>query len=179
LNFTTEVETKPVPFTVNVKAAPPAGALVGAIDLSVGAGLFTVKICAFEVPPPGAGFETVTLTVPAVAMSAPGIVAVICVLVVDEGVIAEFAPKFNVAPFTKPVPFTVNVKAAPTCGRACGGNRRDGRRGLVTAKVDSGGGAPARGRVCHSYRETPDSGNIRRENRCGNLVGNSQTLWSL
>ena len=38
--------------------------------------------------PPPAGFVTVTFIVPAVAMSAAGIVATICVLVTDEGVIA-------------------------------------------------------------------------------------------
>ena len=66
----------------------------------------------FDVPPP-AGFVTVTFTVPAVAMSAAGIVATIWVLVTDEGVIAALEPKFTVAPVTKPVPVRVNVKAAP------------------------------------------------------------------
>jgi hypothetical protein len=44
LNFTTDVDTKPVPFTVRVKAAPPAVALVGEREVSVGAGLLTVKV---------------------------------------------------------------------------------------------------------------------------------------
>jgi hypothetical protein len=35
-----------------------------------------VKVCALEVPPPGAGFTTVTEAVPAVAMSAAVIAAV-------------------------------------------------------------------------------------------------------
>ena len=63
--------------------------------------------------PPPAGFVTVTFTVPAVAMSAAGIVATICVLVTDEGVIAGLAPKFTVAPLAKPVPVRVSVNAAP------------------------------------------------------------------
>ena len=63
--------------------------------------------------PPPAGFVTVTFTVPAVAMSAAGIVATICVLVTEEGVIAGLDPKFTVAPATKPVPVRVNAKAAP------------------------------------------------------------------
>ena len=63
--------------------------------------------------PPPAGFVTVTFTVPAVAMSVAGIVATICVVVTDEGVIAGLAPKFTVAPATKPVPVRVNVNAAP------------------------------------------------------------------
>jgi hypothetical protein len=33
------------------------------------------NVCAFEVPPPGAGLKTVTAAVPAVAMSAAPIVA--------------------------------------------------------------------------------------------------------
>ena len=44
LNFTTDVDTKSVPFTVRVKAAPPAVALVGEREVSVGAGLLTVKV---------------------------------------------------------------------------------------------------------------------------------------
>ena len=56
---------------------------------------------------------TVTFTVPAVVMSAAEMVATICVLVTDEGVIAGLDPKFTVAPATKPVPVRVNVKAAP------------------------------------------------------------------
>ena len=63
--------------------------------------------------PPPAGFVTVTFTVPAVAMSVAGIVATICVLVTDEGVIAGFDPKFTVAPVINPVPLTVNGKAGP------------------------------------------------------------------
>jgi len=64
------------------------------------------------VPPP-AGFVAVTFTVPAVAMSAAGIVATIWVLVTDDGVIAGFDPKFTVAPATNPVPLTVSGKLAP------------------------------------------------------------------
>jgi len=44
LSFTTEVDTKPVPFTVSVKAAPPAVALVGEIEAAVGAGLLIVNV---------------------------------------------------------------------------------------------------------------------------------------
>jgi hypothetical protein len=112
LNFTTDVDTKPVPFTVNVNPAPPAVALVGEMDVSVGAELLIVNVCAFDVPPP-AGFVIVTFTVPAVTISAAGIVATICVLVTDDGVIAGLVPKLTVAPVTKPVPVIVSVNAAP------------------------------------------------------------------
>ena len=44
LNFTTDVETNPVPLTVREKAAPPAVALVGEREVAVGAGLLMVKI---------------------------------------------------------------------------------------------------------------------------------------
>ena len=44
LNFTTEVNTNPVPLTVRVKAAPPAVALDGERELSVGAGLLMAKV---------------------------------------------------------------------------------------------------------------------------------------
>jgi len=66
----------------------------------------------FDVPPP-AGFVTVTFTVPAVAISAAGIVATICVLVTEEGVIAGLVPKFTVAPALKPVPVILSVNPAP------------------------------------------------------------------
>jgi hypothetical protein len=44
LKFTADVETKFVPFTVSVKAAPPAVAVVGESDVIAGRGLFTLKV---------------------------------------------------------------------------------------------------------------------------------------
>lgn len=41
-NFTVEPDTKPVPFRVNVKPAPPTVALVGEMEVRVGTTLFTV-----------------------------------------------------------------------------------------------------------------------------------------
>jgi hypothetical protein len=76
LKLTTEEETKFVPFTVSVKAAPPATALAGESDAIVGRGLLTVKDSAVEGPDVGAGFVTATLNVPAVAISAMVIAAV-------------------------------------------------------------------------------------------------------
>ena len=76
---TFEVETKPVPVTVRVKADPPAVAELGEMEVRVGAGLFgavMVNVFAKEVPPPGVGLKTVTLAEPAVAMSVAGIAAV-------------------------------------------------------------------------------------------------------
>src|SRR4029077_19816059 len=82
-------------------------------------GLLIVKAWALDVPPPP-GLVTVTFTVPAAAISAAGMVAKIWVLVTDVGVIAGFAPKFTVAPVTKPVPVRVNGKAAPPAVAAFG-----------------------------------------------------------
>ena len=76
LKFTVAPDTNPTPFTVSVNAAEPAAALEGEIELSVGIGLLIANDAAFDVPL-GAGFVAVTFTVPAVAMSAAGIVATI------------------------------------------------------------------------------------------------------
>ena len=76
---TFEVETKPVPVTVRVKAAPPAVAEEGERVVMEGTGLFAglmVKDLIPERPPPGVGLKTVTEAVPAVAMSVAGIAAV-------------------------------------------------------------------------------------------------------
>ena len=44
LNFTTDGDTNPVPFTVRVKAAPPAVALAGEREITVGEGLLMVNV---------------------------------------------------------------------------------------------------------------------------------------
>jgi hypothetical protein len=77
---TVEVETKFVPLTVRVNAAPPAVALEGDSDVAFGKGLLTVKMRLFDLPPPGVGFTTVTDAVRAVAMWLAGTEAVTCVL---------------------------------------------------------------------------------------------------
>jgi hypothetical protein len=71
-----EFETKLLPFTVSVKVAAPVLAEAGESEVIAGTGSFVAKVAAVDVPPPGAGFTTVTLPVPAVAMSAAVIVAV-------------------------------------------------------------------------------------------------------
>ena len=75
--FTVAPATKPVPVRVSVTAAPLTVAVVGAIELSVGpetALIVNDKLP--DVPPPGAGFVTVTVAVPPVAISAAVIAAV-------------------------------------------------------------------------------------------------------
>lgn len=112
LKFTTAPETKFVPFTVSVNAAPPAVALDGDSVVIAGTGLFTANGEFPEVPPPGAGSVTVTLNVPAVAMSAAVIDAVTCVAL-TKVVVFAVPLNFTTAPETKFVPFTVRVNAAP------------------------------------------------------------------
>ena len=68
---TTDVMAKFVPVVVSVKAAPPANALVGAIEVSVGAGFVAVivNVTELDVPPPGVGLKTVTAAAPVAVMS--------------------------------------------------------------------------------------------------------------
>ena len=73
---TLEPETKCDPLTVSVKPRPPALALLGEIELIAGTGLLMVNVIAFDVPPPGRAFTTVTETVPAVLISDEGTAAV-------------------------------------------------------------------------------------------------------
>ena len=99
--------------TVSVKAAPPAVRDDGLRLVIVGTGgSLIVKVRALDVPPPGAGVNTVTGTVPASVMSA----AVIAVVsrVAETNVVVRFAPfHWITEPAMKPVPLTVSVKALP------------------------------------------------------------------
>jgi len=67
---------KLVPVRLSVKPGSPEFFVVGLIAVIVGTGLLIVKVFAAEVPPPGVGLNTVTLAVPAEAMSLAGIAAV-------------------------------------------------------------------------------------------------------
>jgi hypothetical protein len=114
-HLTTELEMKLVPFTVRVKATPPAVADEGLRLVVVGRGLsgtLIVKVWALEVPPPGVGLKTVTLAVPAVAMSAARIDAVTWVALTY--VVVRFEPFHLTTELEmKFVPLTVNVNAEP------------------------------------------------------------------
>ena len=114
-HLTTELEMKLVPFTVSVKAAPPAVADEGLRLAVLGTGLsgtLIVKVWALEVPPPGVGLKTVTLAVPAEAMSAARIEAVTWVALTY--VVVRFVPFHLTTELEmKLVPLTVSVKAGP------------------------------------------------------------------
>ena len=70
---------KLLPVTVSVNPAPPAVVAEGVRPVVVGTGLLAAlikKVWALDVPPPGAGLNTVTVAVPADTMSAAWIAAV-------------------------------------------------------------------------------------------------------
>src|SRR2546421_11473025 len=79
-----------------------------------------VNVCGLEVPPPGAGLNTVTGAVPAVARSLAEIVAVSWVLL--PYVVARSAPFHRTMDdATKFVPVTVSVKPGPPAAVLFGG----------------------------------------------------------
>jgi hypothetical protein len=131
---TIEPATKLLPLTVRTKSVPPAIVDVGLKLEFFGAGLLIVSVRALEVPPPGAGVNTVTWAVPATAMSEAGIAAVN--RVVETYVVVRFAPfHWMMEPLTKPVPLTVSVKAAPPAARVDGLRLEiAGTGGLLIAK---------------------------------------------
>jgi hypothetical protein len=85
---TVELEMKLAPVSVNVKADPPAVAVLGEIPVRVGMGLGgggggaaeIVNVCAPDVPPPGARLKTVIAAVPEETMSPARVAAVSVVL---------------------------------------------------------------------------------------------------
>ena len=89
MKLTVDDESNPVPFTVKVNCAPPAVVEVGEIEMVVGAGFFTVNVCAPDVPPPGPGFTTVMESVPPTVMDDDGTVIVIVVLEIKVVVSGE------------------------------------------------------------------------------------------
>jgi len=132
--FTVAPVAKPVPVRVNVNAAPPTVVLAGAIEVSVRADPLIVNDRVPDVPPPGVAFVTVTLAVPAVAISAAVIAAVTCVALTNVVVLA--APlNFTTDEDTKPVPFTVRVKAAPPAFALVGEIEVSVGAGLLMVKV--------------------------------------------
>jgi len=104
--------TKLNPLTVKVNPISPTTAEVLESDVRPGTGLLMEKLCTFEVPPPGAGLNTVTEAVPDVVMSAAFICAVSCVAFTN--VVARSAPFQRTFESTvKLDPPTVSVNALP------------------------------------------------------------------
>jgi hypothetical protein len=113
LKSTVDEVTKLAPLTVKTKPVLPAEVEVGLRELVVGTefiAVVTVNVCAFDVPPPGVGFTTVTLEVPTVVTSAAVIIAVSVEL--ETKVVARDEPFHSTTePDTKFVPLTVRVKS--------------------------------------------------------------------
>ena len=84
--------TKPLPLTVTRRSAEPAVAFAGVILVIAGTGLFTVKLSAAEVPPPGVGLVTVSFALVPFTKSLAGIVA--CRLEEETNVVVS-APPFH------------------------------------------------------------------------------------
>lgn len=82
LSRTTEPVTNLVPVSVIVNCAEPTSFEFGEIVVRVGTGLFTVKVTALDVPPPGVGLKTVISNVPTAVISEAGIVASSLVLLI-------------------------------------------------------------------------------------------------
>ena len=133
--FTVAPATKPVPVILSVNPAPPTVAVAGTIAVSAGdEAALIVNDTEPDVPPPGAGFVTVTGAVPAVAISAAVIAAVNCVAFTNVVVLA--APlNFTTDVETNPVPFTVRVKAAPPAVALVGEREVSVGAGLLMVKV--------------------------------------------
>jgi len=106
---------------------------LGEIDVNVGSGLLTVNVFDAEVPPPGVGFTTVTLNVPALAMSVALIVAVSFVELTKTVVRADPAQS-TVDVFTKLVPVTVSVNPAAPAVALLGDRDVIAGLGLFTVK---------------------------------------------
>lgn len=126
--FTTELETYPVPVTVIVNAESPTVAELGEIEVIVGAGLLIVNVNGDDVPPPGEGLNTVTDAVPAVARFAAGMTAVI--EVVETTVVA------NAIPFHRTT--AVELKFEPVTVTTVSGLPATALSGLID--VRNGGG---------------------------------------
>ena len=115
-----------------------------------------VNVKAFEVPPPGVGFTTVTGALPAVTMSLAGIAAVTWPAFTNVVVrAAPFQRTWEVP--TKLLPFTVSVKPPP--GRRARRRERRERRHRVRRRADGERhgvrGPPAGRRIHHRHRHAP------------------------
>jgi hypothetical protein len=117
-------------------------------------GVRTVKLTVFDMPPPG--LVTVTLKLPAVAISEAKMAAASCV-VSTKVVIRAFPLKLTVEPLTKFVPFTIKVKPAPPAmalvGKMLVIGGLNGRRQLHGADEGGRAGVPVgESKLIHEIR---------------------------
>lgn len=113
VHWTAEHGTNPLPITVRKNAVVPTAALFGMSEVMTGTGseLGGVRL-KFEAREGVVELETVTAAVPVLpgkAVSAGVITAVSCVGLTN--VVGRGDPfQFTTSPFTKSVPFTINVR---------------------------------------------------------------------
>lgn len=111
-HWTEEDALKFVPVSVRVNPTLPAVVEVGEREPSIGMGLFTVNVCAPEVPPPGAGFTTVMDNVPPTVILDDGTVMLTEELEIN--VVVKGTPFISMVDEPmKLVPVTVRVKFGP------------------------------------------------------------------
>jgi hypothetical protein len=111
---TNDPATNPVPVTVTIVSFAPAVTLEGLTLVIVGVGSFTEKLTGEDVPPPGAGFTTVSCPTVALARSLAGIV--VFKLVAEANVVVSAAPFHSTVELAmNPEPDSVTgVSAEPT-----------------------------------------------------------------
>lgn len=126
--------TKLVPVIVKRNAAVPAVLLDGERLVVAGIGLFTVKLSALLVPPPGPGFVTVTGITPAVLISVVSIIARTSVELTKSAV-WFVPPKLMVAPLTKFVPLIFRRNAGSPTTALVGSRLVRAGIGLLTDNV--------------------------------------------
>jgi hypothetical protein len=168
---TVDEETKFVPVIVNVKAGLPSSSTFGLSEVTVGTGLLIVKVSALDIPPPGLGLETVTIVVPAVAMSAAIMSA--CRLVLETNVVVRELPFHRtVDEEIKLAPVTASVKEAVPALAELGLRVPDASEG--TRLFGGGGGGlpelpphPQTQAEDTAQKITPQRANTDRRNRGG------------
>lgn len=106
------------------------------ITLSMKSGVKTEKLVAADAPPPGAGFETVTGSVPAVATFAAGMAAV-SIVELRNVVETDWPLKLTVEPALKFDPLTVSVNAPLPMAMFVGEMLLRTGNGLLTVKFDA------------------------------------------
>ena len=115
-HFTVAPDAKLPPLIVRVNAAPPAVADVGAKDAIAGNASIAK---AMEADAEVDGLVTLILAEPALVRADAGMLALNCVVLTN--VVGSGVPfQLTVAPFWKPLPFTVRINAPEPAGRAEG-----------------------------------------------------------
>lgn len=126
---TVSPETKLVPLTDKVNAAPPASVFDGDKEFKVGAGGLTVKPRGLDTAP--AAVCALTDTLPGLTIQLAGTIAASCAELLN--VVTSDVPFHNtVSPETKLAPLTVSVNCAPPARALDGDNMlREGTGGLI------------------------------------------------